>query len=47
MRRTSVWFTPQQLSRLSQAAKQDGLKSAQLVRIFVNQGLAQRAGKAA
>lgn len=47
MRRTSIWFTPEQLNRLSQAAKRDGLKSAHLIRLFVAQGLARHARKAA
>jgi hypothetical protein len=45
MRRTSIWFTTEQLNRLAQSAKRDGLKSAHLVRLFVNQGLARHAGR--
>lgn len=47
MRRTSMWFTKEQLDRLAQAAKRDGLKSAHLARIFINQGLARHERKAA
>lgn len=47
MRRTSMWFTKEQLERLAEAAKRDGLKSAHLVRLFVQQGLARHERKAA
>jgi hypothetical protein len=42
-----MFFTKDQLERLAQAAKRDGLKSAHLARIFINQGLARYERRAA
>jgi len=42
MRRTSIWLTQEQLERLAEVAKRDRLKSAHLVRMFINEGLARR-----
>lgn len=47
MRRTSIWLTCEQLEQLALAAKRDGLKSAHLVRVFINEGLARRKRQAA
>lgn len=42
MTRTTVWLTKNQREGLAQAAKEAGLCSAHILRIYVNEGLARR-----
>jgi predicted DNA-binding protein len=39
LKRTTIWLTREQIKRLQAVAKRKGLKSAQLIRLYVDAGL--------
>jgi predicted DNA-binding protein len=39
MKRTTVFLTPQQISKLEKLAKKTGLKASELIRRFIDAGL--------
>jgi ribbon-helix-helix protein len=39
MKRTSVWMTPVQIAKLNSASKRTGIKVAELIRRYVDEGL--------
>jgi len=39
MKRTSVWMTPMQIAKLNAASKRTGIKVAELIRRFIDEGL--------
>ena len=41
MKRTTIFLTPEQIKRLDKAATAKGLKPAQLIRLYINAGLAK------
>lgn len=41
MKRTTIFLTPDQIKRLNKAATRKGIKPAQLIRIYINAGLAK------
>ena len=42
MQRTTIFLTKSQIAKLAKTAAPDGLTTAALVRIFVNEGLTRR-----
>jgi hypothetical protein len=46
MLRTTIFVTKVQIAALNEAVKPDGLTTAALIRIFINEGLARRKRKA-
>jgi predicted DNA-binding protein len=45
MKRTCVFLTPQQLAKLARLSKSTGLKAAELIRRFIDAGLAEQEKK--
>ncbi len=41
MKRTTIWLTPQQVSKLSKTASRKGINVAQLIRLYISAGLSQ------
>ena len=41
MKRTTIFLTPDQIKRLDKAARKKGIKPAQLIRMYINAGLAK------
>ncbi len=41
MKRTTIFLTPEQIKRLDKVAASKGLKPAQLIRVYINAGLAK------
>jgi hypothetical protein len=39
MRRTTVWLTKQQIAELAKLSKRTGIKVAELIRRFIDEGL--------
>lgn len=39
MKRTTVWMTPQQIAKLAGMSKRTGIKTAELIRRFIDEGL--------
>lgn len=39
MKRTTVFLTPQQIAKLEKLAKKSGLKTSELIRRFIDEGL--------
>jgi hypothetical protein len=46
MRRTSFWLAQPQIEGLAKAAKEDGLKAAQIMRIALNEYFQRRKNRA-
>jgi Ribbon-helix-helix domain len=42
MKRTTIWLTPMQISKLNSASKTTGIKVAELIRRFVDEGLSKK-----
>jgi hypothetical protein len=42
MKRTTIFLTQKQVEGLAQVAREDGSKSSQLIRDYINAGLARR-----
>lgn len=42
MKRTTIWLTKRQRAGLAQTAKEEGLRSAHIIRLFINDGLKRR-----
>jgi predicted DNA-binding protein len=42
MRRTSVWLTDSQVKALAKLSKKTGMKQAELVRRFIDDGIAKQ-----
>jgi hypothetical protein len=43
MQRTTIWLTKDQLRQLQAIAKRKGLKAAQLIRVYIDEGLRKEA----
>lgn len=43
MQRTTIWLTKEQVRQLQTIAKRKGLKAAQLIRVYIDQGLRREA----
>ena len=41
MKRTTIFLMPDQIKRLNKVATRKGIKPAQLIRIYINAGLAK------
>lgn len=41
LKRTTIWLTREQIKRLQAIAKRKGLKSAQLIRLYLDAGLSK------
>ncbi len=41
MRRTTIWLTEEQIKRLGKVAASKAINPAQLIRIYINAGLAK------
>jgi hypothetical protein len=39
MKRTTIWLTSMQISKLASASKRTGIKAAELIRRFIDEGL--------
>jgi hypothetical protein len=39
MKRTSVWMTPMQIAKLNSTSKRSGIKVAELIRRYIDEGL--------
>jgi hypothetical protein len=44
MKRTTIFLTPEQVKRLDKVAAAKAIKPAQLIRIYINAGLAREKG---
>jgi hypothetical protein len=44
MKRTTIFLTPDQIKRLDKLAAAKGINVAQLIRIYINAGLAEEKG---
>jgi hypothetical protein len=42
MKRTTVWMTPGQVAKLKKASKDTGLKVAELLRRYIDEGLSKQ-----
>ena len=42
MRRTTVWLTDAQIKKLAESSTRTGLKVAELIRRFIDEGLKQK-----
>lgn len=42
MKRTSVWMTPQQIAKLNTVSKRTGIKPAELIRRYIDEGLSNQ-----
>jgi hypothetical protein len=42
MKRTTVWMTPQQIAKLTGMSKRTGIKTAELIRRFIDEGLSKQ-----
>jgi predicted DNA-binding protein len=39
MKRTTIWLTEEQIKQLKEVAKRTGMQMAQIIRLYVDQGL--------